>query len=218
MKITDLLIKERVALGAELADQAAVIERLTDLMVASSAVSDREAFVKAIHAREAQSTTAIGDGLAVPHAKSAAVVKPALAALTLTRGVDYDAPDDEPADLFFMIASPPDADAHIDALAGLMTLIGEDNFLSDLRAAASPEDFLAVVDRYEGAKSAAAESAVSPGGFRILAVTACPTGIAHTYLAAEALEKAGRQLGVPIKIETNGSGGVQNRSVRPIQI
>ena len=118
MKITDLLVKERVALNQELSGKDEVVGALVDSMAASGAVTDKETFKKAIYAREADSTTAIGLGIAVPHCKSPAAEKPALAALTLAKGIDYDSPDDEPVDLFFMIASPPDGDAHVESWPG----------------------------------------------------------------------------------------------------
>jgi PTS system fructose-specific IIC component len=232
MKITDLLVKERVSLNRELSGKDEVIDLLIDSMISSGAVQDKETFKKAILAREADGTTAIGLGIAVPHCKSEAAKEPALAALTLKKGIDYDTPDDQPADLFFMIASPPDGDAHVEVLAGLMTLIADENFAPALRKASSPEEFLEIIDKAESQKKAekeaeaAAEAKAAEGAslekeggdlpstpkgpYKILAVTACPTGIAHTYLAAEALEKAGKKLGVPMKVETNGSGGIQN--------
>ncbi|MDR3155384.1 MAG: fructose-specific PTS transporter subunit EIIC [Deltaproteobacteria bacterium] len=223
MKITDLLAGGRVSLGEDLASRDAAIDRLCGLMAESGAVKDPEAFRKDIYERESKSSTSVGMGIATPHAKSAAALIPALAAVTLKKGVDWGDEDDEPADLLFMISSPPEGDAHIEILARLMGLITDEAFPESLRKAATPEEFLAAIDRAEEARLAAeaAEKAASgpgqespeaaaKGAFRLLAVTACPTGIAHTYMAAEKLDAAGKKLQIPLKVETNGSGGVQN--------
>ena len=183
--------------------------------------------VTEILAREAQSSTAIEAGIAVPHAKSDAVSNPGLAAMTLSQGVDYGAMDKQPSDLFFMIAAPLDGNLHLEILSRLMVLLMDPEFTSGLRAAKTAEEFLAVIDKAEAAKygetgvpgvesvdtaeEAAAKAARNAGGeYRVLAVTACPTGIAHTYMAAEALEKKGAELGISIKVETQGSGGAKN--------
>ena len=212
MRITDLLQPGRIALGAGAADKAAVIDLLVDLQDKSGALQDKAAYKEAILAREAQSSTAIEAGIAVPHAKSDAVAAPSLAAATLKEGVDYGAMDGKPSDLFFMIAAPMDGDLHLEILSHLMVLLMDPAFTADLRAAKSPEAFLEVIDKAERAKYGEPEGTAAPvkKGFRVLAVTACPTGIAHTFMAAEALEKAGEKLGIPVKAETDGSGGAKN--------
>ncbi|MBO5274737.1 MAG: PTS sugar transporter subunit IIA, partial [Clostridia bacterium] len=211
MKITDLLVPERISLNRKLTGKTAAIDALISLHEKSGSLSDSAVYKKAILAREAQGSTAIGDGIAIPHAKSPAVKKPALAALTCPAGVDYEALDGKPSRLLFMIASPEDGDLHLEVLAKLMTLLMDGTFRESLLAAASPAEFISVIDKAEKisekAKSEASSKSLS---YRVLAVTACPTGIAHTYMAAEALEKAGERLGYPLKAETNGSGGAKN--------
>ena len=227
MRITDLLKPQSILLGGQAADKAGAIDALIDLQAAGGHLADKAAYKEAILAREAQSSTAIEAGIAVPHAKSDAVAGPGLAAMTLTQGVDYGAMDKQPSDLFFMIAAPLDGNLHLEILSRLMVLLMDPEFTSGLRAAKTAEEFLAVIDKAEAAKygetgvpgvesvdtaeEAAAKAARNAGGeYRVLAVTACPTGIAHTYMAAEALEKAGKALNITVKVETNGSGGVKN--------
>ncbi len=223
MRIVDLLSQDKIALGAVAADKEAAIDLLVGLQDKSGCLTGKEAYKKAILAREAQSSTAIEAGIAVPHAKSDCVKAPSLAACTLKEGVDYGAMDGQPSDLFFMIAAPMDGDLHLEILSHLMVLLMDPAFVGELHAAPDAKTFLEVIDRYETAKygapqaeeSAPAPAAESPAqkpeaGPRILAVTACPTGIAHTYMAAEALEKKGKEIGIPVKAETQGSGGAKN--------
>ena len=216
MRIVDLLQPSRILLGAAADDKAAVIDRLVDLQASGGALADKAAYKQAILDREAQTSTAIEAGIAVPHAKSDAVTQPSLAAMTLQNGVDYGAMDGLPSDLFFMIAAPLDGELHLEILSHLMVMLMDPAFAADLRAAQSPEAFLAVIDKAERQKYGEPEAAPQADekpvkkGYRVLAVTACPTGIAHTYMAAEALEKAGARLGIPVKAETNGSGGAKN--------
>ncbi len=219
MRIIDLLSADRIILNASAGSKQAVIDKLVALQEKSSAVTDREAYRKAILAREAQSSTAIEMGIAVPHAKSDAVKRPSLSAMTLAQGVDYGAMDGQPSDLFFMIAAPMDGDVHLEILSHLMMLLMDPGFTGALRKAKNAREFLDVIDRADRAKfggeenhAAQQEARREPTqrGYRVLAVTACPTGIAHTYMAAEALEKAGQKLGIPLKAETNGSGGAKN--------
>ena len=221
MRIVDLLSKEKILLHTSAADKNAAIDLMVGLQEKGGALTDKEAYKQAILAREAQSSTAIEAGIAVPHAKAGCVREPSLAAVTLDRGVDYGAMDGQPSDLFFMIAAPMDGNVHLEILSHLMVLLMDPAFSAELRAAGDADAFLAVIDRYEQAKYGAQEAAApaepvkeslpaEKSGYRILAVTACPTGIAHTYMAAEALEKAGQKLGLPLKAETNGSGGAKN--------
>ncbi|HIZ56363.1 MAG TPA: fructose-specific PTS transporter subunit EIIC [Firmicutes bacterium] len=221
MRIVDLLSKERIVLQTSAADKDSVIDLMVDLQNTGGALKDKEAYKKAILAREAQTSTAIEAGIAVPHAKSESVLRPCLSAVTLRQGIEYGALDGQPSDLFFMIAAPLDGDLHLEILSHLMVLLMDPKFVADLRAAEDPDAFLRIIDQAESAKygSQQPEHAASTKkvpmhqpstGYRVLAVTACPTGIAHTYMAAEALEKAGEKLGIPLKAETNGSGGAKN--------
>ncbi|WP_283129172.1 fructose PTS transporter subunit IIA, partial [Allofournierella massiliensis] len=207
MRITDLLRPESVELHTSAANKEAAIDKLIGLHVAGDNLADVEAYKQAILAREAQSSTAIEAGIAVPHAKSEAVKRPGLAAMTLDTGVDYGAMDNKPSDLFFMIAAPMDGNLHLEILSRLMVLLMDGDFTARLRAATTVEEFMKAIDEAEGAKygepaaqETAAEAAPAAeekaAGYRVLAVTACPTGIAHTYMAAEALEKAGKAMDI----------------------
>lgn len=217
MRIIDLLSTDRIALGAQVSDKEQAIDKLVELQMAGGCIDDREAYRKAILAREEMSSTAIEQGIAVPHAKSDAVSAPSLAAMTLTQGVDYGAMDGQPSDLFFMIAAPLNGDLHLEILSRLMVLLMDGEFVKALRSAADAQQFMAVIDRFEKKKypqevgGTEQKPVEEKAGYRVLAVTACPTGIAHTYMAAEALEKAAAQMNLSIKVETNGSGGVKNR-------
>lgn len=214
MRIIDLLKPEAIRIGLSVSTKDEAIDALVELHAAAGNLLDRDAYKKAILAREAQGTTAIGEGIAVPHAKTSAVKAPALSAATVPGGVDYGAPDGKPSDLLFMIAATQDGDVHLEILSRLMMMLMDADFANNLRAAKSPEEFLGIIDRQESAKypdQAPAPAEAAGDGYRILAVTACPTGIAHTYMAAEALEKKGKELGYSIKVETDGSGGVKNR-------
>ena len=217
MRIIDLLSTDRIALGAQVSDKEQAIDKLVELQMAGGCIADREAYRKAILAREEMSSTAIEQGIAVPHAKSDAVSAPSLAAMTLTQGVDYGAMDGQPSDLFFMIAAPLTGDLHLEILSRLMVLLMDGEFVKALRSAADAQQFMAVIDRFEKEKypqevgGTEQKPVEEKAGYRVLAVTACPTGIAHTYMAAEALEKAAAQMNLSIKVETNGSAGVKNR-------
>lgn len=212
MRIVDLLNKDSIMLNAAPKNKPEAIEMLVDLQVKSGKISDREAYKKGILAREEMSSTAVGEGIAIPHAKSEAVKEPSLAAMTVPNGVDYEAMDDEPSNLLFMIAAPNNGDVHLEVLSRLMTMLMDEDFKEKLLSANSKDEFLKIIDDMECEKypDEAKEKIVSDERIKILAVTACPTGIAHTYMAAEALEKAGKKLGISIKVETNGSGGAKN--------
>ncbi|MBQ1817227.1 MAG: PTS sugar transporter subunit IIA [Clostridia bacterium] len=213
MRITDLLKKEGIRIGASPADKSEAIEMLIGLHEKCGSLNDTAVYREGILAREALGTTAIGMEIAIPHAKSEAVKAPALTAMTAPAGVDYGSPDGDPCKLLFMIAATTDGDVHMEVLARMMQLLMDTDFTEKLKNAKSPEEFLALIDAKETEKfpeEAAAAPAPKKEGYRVLAVTACPTGIAHTYMAAEALAKAGEKMGVPIKVETNGSGGAKN--------
>ena len=213
MRIVDLLSKESIMLNGTPKTKSEAIDMLVDLQVKSGKIADKAEYKKGILAREQMSSTAVGEGIAIPHAKSTAVKAPSLAAMTVPSGVDYEALDEEPSNLLFMIAAPNDGDIHLEVLSRLMTILMDEDFRAKLIAAKNKDEFLKIIDDMEKEKypdepkEAAAESKT---GYRVLAVTACPTGIAHTYMAAEALEKAGKKLGITIKVETHGSGGAKN--------
>lgn len=213
MRIVDLLNKESILLGAAPGSKSEAIDMLVDLQVKGGRIADKEAYKQGILDREAMSSTAVGEGIAIPHAKSEAVTAPSLAAMTVPGGVDYEAMDEEPSDLLFMIAAPNNGDVHLEVLSRLMTLLMDEDFHAKLMAAKDKDEFLAAIDAAESEKypdEPRDEKPAGQGGYKVLAVTACPTGIAHTYMAAEALEKAGKRLGISIKVETNGSGGAKN--------
>lgn len=211
MRIVDLLKKDCIELGVKLNSKSEAIDKLVDLHNKAGNLVDAKVYKEGILAREAGGTTAIGDGIAIPHAKSEAVKEPALAVVTVPDGVDYEAMDGKPSNLIFMIAAPNDGDVHLEVLARLMTMLMDADFKNKLLNAPNKDAFLKAIDEFEKVKypdeSAKKEQ---KDGYRILAVTACPTGIAHTYMAAEALEKAGKEMGIPLKAETNGSGGAKN--------
>ena len=213
MRIVDLLSKESIMLNGTPKTKSEAIDMLADLQVKSGKIADKAEYKKGILAREQMSSTAVGEGIAIPHAKSTAVKAPSLAAMTVPSGVDYEALDEEPSNLLFMIAAPNDGDVHLEVLSRLMTILMDEDFRAKLIAAKNKDEFLKIIDDMEKEKypDEPKEAVVeSKTGYRVLAVTACPTGIAHTYMAAEALEKAGKKLGITIKVETNGSGGAKN--------
>ena len=212
MRIIDLLKADAIALNASVSTKDEAIDKMVALHAGAGNLNDAETYKGAILARESQSSTAIGEGIAVPHAKSDSVKVPGLAAITVPGGVDYGAPDGMPSDILFMIAAPLDGDLHLEILSRLMVMLMDPAFCAKLRAAKTPAEYLAIIDKAEAEKYP--EEPVVKGapktGYQILAVTACPTGIAHTYMAAEALEKAAEKMGVTIKVETDGSGGAKN--------
>ncbi len=212
MRITDLLSKESILLGGSPKSKSEAIDMLVELQAKSGYISDLEEYKKGILAREEKGSTAVGEGIAIPHAKSEAVKAPSLAAMTVPEGVDYEALDDEPSNLLFMIAAPNDGDVHLEVLSRLMTILMDEDFREKLLNAKDKDEFLKIIDDMENEKypDEPKAEAKAAEGYRVLAVTACPTGIAHTYMAAEALEKAGKRLGISIKVETNGSGGAKN--------
>ena len=212
MKISDLLSSQSIQIGAAPADKSAAINQLADLMEKGGSLSDKQQYLKDVLAREASCTTGLGDGIATPHAKSAGVKKAALAAMTVPAGIDFESLDGNPARLFFMIAAPEGAaDAHIELLQQLSTMIMDNDFKEALIAAKSKEEFLKIIDDKEAGRFGAASSApAADSSKKILAVTACPTGIAHTFMAAEKLENTAKARGIWLKAETNGSGGAKN--------
>lgn len=212
MRIIDLLKAEAIELDSSVNSKSQAIDALIALHNRAGNLQNVDEYKNAILARENQGTTAIGEGIAVPHAKSESVRCAGLSAITVKGGVDYNAPDGKPSDLLFMIAAPLDGDLHLEILSRLMVMLMEPEFCESLRNASTPKEFLSIIDKKEAEKYPEESKVQEPKqqGYRILAVTACPTGIAHTYMAAEALEKAGEKLGYPLKAETNGSGGAKN--------
>lgn len=256
MRITELLKKDSVSLGVKVDSKDAAINYLVDLHARVGNITDKAVFKEGIVKREESGSTAIGEGIAIPHAKNKAVTKAGLAAMTVPEGVDYDSLDGQPTNLIFMIAAPEGgSDVHLEVLSRLSMLLIDEDFRKELLASKNVEEFLKVCDKYEAAKfpeefakdeqsaddkatdgqntdaagsegtgKQKADAAGSKGTgkqnteasdssapvYKVLAVTACPTGIAHTYMAAEALEKEGKKLGIPVKAETNGSGGAKN--------
>ncbi len=243
MRITELLKKDSVSLGVRVDSKDAAINYLVDLHARVGNITDKAIFKEGIVKREESGSTAIGEGIAIPHAKNKAVTKAGLAAMTVPEGVDYDSLDGQPTNLIFMIAAPEGgSDVHLEVLSRLSMLLIDEDFRKELLASKNVDEFLKVCDKYEAAKfpeefakdeqsaddkatdKQKTDAAGSEGTdkqkadaagskapvYKVLAVTACPTGIAHTYMAAEALEKEGKKLGIPVKAETNGSGGAKN--------
>lgn len=212
MRITDLLKEEAISLQAVPKSKEEAMDALIELQEKAGNLSDKAEYKKGILAREEQGSTAIGEGIAIPHAKNAGVKQPGLAAMTVPNGVDYDSLDGQPSNLFFMIAAPEKGgDVHLEVLSRLSTILMDEQFRKDLLTAKNKDEFLSIIDKKETEKfGEEVKEEVTDTGYRILAVTACPTGIAHTFMAAEALEKKGAQMGYPVKAETNGSGGAKN--------
>ena len=213
MRITDLLDARSVMLGAAPSDKEQTLEQAVALMVKSGKIADEEAYKRRVFAREEESTTGIGEGIAIPHGKCDAVTKPGLVAMVIPGGVDFESLDDEPVTLLFLIAAPNTKDnVHLDVLSKLSVMLMDEEFTAALRAAKSVDEFMQIVDDADSEKAGIDERLKTDEGkvSRILAVTSCPTGIAHTYMAAEGLEKAASKAGCTIKIETRGSGGAKN--------
>ena len=215
MRITDLLDKKSISLDASPKSKNEALDQIIELMAESGKLSDIEAYKKQVYAREEESTTGIGEGIAIPHGKCSAVSKPGLAAMVVKDGVDFDSLDGEPVTLMFLIAAPDTKDnVHLDVLSKLSVLLMDEDFTKALRNAKTIDEFVEIIDKADDEKAGIderlAKSDDKLNGMKILAVTSCPTGIAHTYMAAEGLEKAAEKAGVSIKIETRGSAGAKN--------
>lgn len=223
MKIRDLLAVESIDLNGKVNGKNEALDAMVALMAKSGKINDVEKYRRGVYAREEEGTTGIGEGIAIPHCKSDAVSKPGLAAMVIKDGVDFDALDGGKVSLIFLIAAPNTEDnIHLDVLSKLSVLLMDENFTSGLRNAKTVEEFLSVIDRAEAEKDAeeekknsadtknAAEEKTTENGKLILAVTGCPNGIAHTYMAAENIEKKAKELGCRVKVETRGSGGAKN--------
>lgn len=218
MRITDLLDKNSISLNAAPADKKETLDLAVKLMAKSGKLSDVEKYRAQVYAREEESTTGIGEGIAIPHGKCDAVKAPGLAAMVIKNGVEYESLDGEPVTLLFLIAAPNTKDnVHLDVLSKLSVMLMDENFTTALRNAKSVEEFLQIIDAADESAKSIDDRLSDTGitteekkGFKLLAVTSCPTGIAHTYMAAEALEKAARAADCQIKIETRGSAGAKN--------
>ena len=210
MRIVDLLNPQAVSLNSTATDKQNAIDKLIALHKTVGNISDEKTFKEEILKREEQGSTAIGEGIAIPHAKSAVVSAPGLAAMVVPNGVDYQSLDGKPSVILFMIAAPLDGDVHLEVLSRLMTLLMDETLRADLKSAKTVDEFLKAIDDAETARFDEPKIEEAKQGYRVLAVTACPTGIAHTYMAAEALEKAGKEMNYLLKAETNGSSGAKN--------
>ena len=213
MRVRDLLAPQCIELNGNASGKKEVIEKMVDLMEKRGNLADKEVYKKGVFAREDESTTGIGDGIAIPHCKSDTVKAPGLAAMVLPKGVEYDSLDGKPVNIVFLIAAPNTKDnVHLQVLSRLSALLMDETFVNNLRNAKSTDEFLSIITKAEDAREAEenAKASSQSSGFDVVAVTACPTGIAHTYMAAEALEKAGKDMGIKIKVETRGSGGAKN--------
>ena len=216
MRITELLDKRSIRIDGAPKSKNEALDQMVELMAKSGKINDLEAYRQEVYRREEEGTTGVGEGIAIPHGKGAFVDKPGLAAMVVKDGVDYDSLDGEPVHLIFLIAAPNTKDnVHLDVLSKLSVLLMDEDFSRTLQNAKSPEEFMKIVDEADQEapdldEKLKADEATSEDQFRILAVTACPTGIAHTYMAAEGLEKAAKAKGCFIKVETRGSGGAKN--------
>jgi PTS system fructose-specific IIC component len=219
MRITDLLDARSISLQAAPGNKEEALNQAVELMTQRGNISDKAAYRRQVGEREKESTTGIGEGIAIPHGKCAAVSAPGLAAMVIPGGVDFDSLDGEPVTLLFLIAAPDTEDnIHLDVLGKLSMLLMDEEFTQRLRGAGSVEEFIKIIDEADEEKAGIEErletagetQKSSEGSVKILAVTSCPTGIAHTYMAAEGLEKAAKGKNCTIKIETRGSGGAKN--------
>lgn len=222
MRITDLLDKRSICLDTAPKNKQEALDMAVELMVKSGKIQNKEEYKKQVYAREEESTTGVGDGIAIPHGKGDSVKEPGLAAMVIKDGVDFEALDDEPVTLLFLIAAPNTEDnVHLDVLSKLSVLLMDEEFSSAIRQAKTVEEFLEIVDKADEEKADIDERLEATGSkeetensgqnsIKILAVTSCPTGIAHTYMAAEGIDKAAKKEGIPVKIETRGSGGAKN--------
>lgn len=216
MRIKDLIKKEAISLGQKPGSKEEIIDRLVDLMATTGALVDKDQYKKDVIKREEEGTTGIGEGVAIPHAKSRGVKHPQLVAMTIPQGTDYDSLDGDPTSLFFLIAVPENSnDDHLKLLSRLSTLLMDQDFREGLLRAKSQEEFLSIIEKKEEEKfpedfsSTIGEDKLD--SYDLLAVTGCPTGIAHTYMAAEALKSKASEMGYTMKVETHGSTGVENK-------
>ncbi len=214
MKIRDLLNEKSILLDVTLNSKNEAIEKAVELMSTNGNINNIEEFKKAVFLREEEGSTGVGEGVAIPHGKGDSVSFPAMAAMAIPEGVDYDSIDGEPATLLFLIAAPNTKDnVHLDVLAKFSTFLIDEEFTKRLREAKTTKEFLAIIDEYDEKESDVSDESdvkITDDEKFILAVTSCPTGIAHTYMAAESLSKAATAIGAKMKVETRGSGGAKN--------
>ena len=218
MKIIELLDKKSISLEAAPKSKSEALDLAVDLMAKSGKIKDKEAYKKLVYAREEESTTGVGEGIAIPHGKGDCVDKPGLAAMVIKDGVDFEALDEEPVNILFLIAAPDTEDnVHLDVLSKLSMMLMDEDFRNSLINAKDVDEFIDIVDRTDEGRGSVdetiAETSIvddTSGALKVVAVTSCPTGIAHTYMAAEGLEKAADKAGIKIKIETRGSSGAKN--------
>ena len=210
MRITDLLSKDGIELNVNAKDKNDIINKMTKLMLKTGRITDLNAYTELVLKREEEGSTGVGEGIAIPHGKGDCVTEPGLVAMVVPNGVEYDALDGKPVNLLFMIAAPNTSDnVHLDVLSRLSTMLMDTEFKNKLISAKSKEEFLNIINETENEKFK--EETKQEQGYEILGITACPTGIAHTYMAAEALEAAGKEVGHLVKIETQGQSGVKNK-------
>lgn len=216
MRIRDLLKEESIWLASYAENKKEALDQALALMQRSGRIADAQAYRKAVYAREAEGTTGVGEGIAIPHGKCSAVKEPGLAAMVIPNGVDFDAMDGEKVTLLFLIAAPNTEDnVHLDVLSKLSVMLMDETLTGRLRSAKTEREFLEILDEADEQQAdiderLSRQESAKEGQFSILAVTSCPTGIAHTYMAAESLEKAAKERGCSIKVETRGSGGAKN--------
>lgn len=210
MRITDLLSKDGIELNVTAKDKNDIINKMTNLMLKTGRITDLNAYKELVLKREEEGSTGVGEGIAIPHGKGDCVTEPGLVAMVVPNGVEYDALDGKPVNLLFMIAAPNTSDnVHLDVLSRLSTMLMDTEFKNKLVSAKSKAEFLNIINETENEKFK--EETKQEQGYEILGITACPTGIAHTYMAAEALEAAGKEVGHLVKIETQGQSGVKNK-------
>lgn len=216
MRIAELMDKRSIEIGGRPKDKKEALDQMIALMLKSGKIKDEEAYRRQVYAREEEGTTGIGEGIAIPHGRCDAVEKPGLAAMVVKGGVDFDALDGEPVTLIFLIAAPNTKDnVHLDMLSKLSVMMMDEEFQAALRNAGTPEEFLEIIDKADAETASIDERLADTGTaddsqVKILAVTSCPTGIAHTYMAAEGIEKVAKEKNCYVKIETRGSGGAKN--------
>ncbi len=208
MKITDLIKKDAIDLNVEASSKKEIIQKAVELMSQNGNIINKDEYLKLVMKREEEGSTGVGEEIAIPHGKGDNISAPGLAAMVIPNGVDFESLDGKPIRLLFLIAAPNTKDnVHLEVLSRLSTLLMDEKFRQELLETKSKEEFLAIIDKAEGEKL---EEEKEESNYELLGITACPTGIAHTYMAAEALEQMGNELGHPIKVETQGQSGAQN--------
>lgn len=210
MRITDLLSEKAIELNVKAKDKNDIINKMAELMLKTGRITDVNEYKELVFKREEEGSTGVGEGIAIPHGKGNCVTEPGLVAMVVPEGVGYNALDGKPVNLLFMIAAPDtNSNLYLDVLSRLSTMLMDADFKNKLISAKSKKEFLEIINETE--KEKFKEEAKQGNGYEILGITACPTGIAHTYMAAEALENAGKEMGHLVKIETQGQSGVKNK-------